>query len=69
MSGRLGRGWCNTHVVERGLPPRAPSPAFASDCLVPLQLEWGRGRVFDGEVGAVFQRLVHEAKQVGHVCV
>jgi len=30
-----------------------------------LQLEWGRGRVFDAEVGAVFQRLVSEAKQVG----
>ncbi|GAB4821904.1 hypothetical protein N2152v2_008950 [Parachlorella kessleri] len=27
-------------------------------------LEWGRGRVFDAEVGAVFQRLVHEARQL-----
>ncbi|KAL4458501.1 hypothetical protein ABPG75_013366 [Micractinium tetrahymenae] len=29
-----------------------------------LDLEWGRGRVFDAEVGAVFQRLVSEAKQL-----
>lgn len=28
-------------------------------------LEWGRGRVFDAEVGAMFRRLVQEARQVG----
>ncbi len=27
-------------------------------------LEWGRGRVFDPEVGVLFQRLVQEARQV-----
>lgn len=30
-----------------------------------MQLEWGRGRVFDAEIGTMFQQLVSEAKQVG----
>ena len=42
-------------------PPTDCLPTF----LAPPQLEWGRGRVFDAEVGAMFQRLVAEAKQVG----
>ncbi|PRW60157.1 DNA topoisomerase 3-beta isoform X1 [Chlorella sorokiniana] len=38
--------------------PRATKAGHA------LNLEWGRGRVFDAEVGAMFQRLVVEAKQL-----
>lgn len=43
----------------------ACSPSFLLPPPAALQLEWGRGRVFDAEVGAMFQRLVVEAKQVG----
>jgi hypothetical protein len=28
-------------------------------------LEWARGRVFDAEVGVMFQKVVQECRQVG----
>lgn len=64
-----GVGSRGRHVTLLPALPRPHSSGTIHDGLIRpptmTQLEWGRGRVFDAEAGAVFKRLVAEAKQVG----
>lgn len=58
-------GWASGWVGgQKGHTPKRFILPAVRPSLIPPQLEWGRGRVFDAEVGAMFQRLVVEAKQV-----
>ena len=60
----LWRAGCATSTRQHPPPKQVVRPVVSKGGQRPA-LEWGRGRVFDAEVGAMFRRLVQEVGKVG----